>query len=82
MKRIEKIKALQQAFSTSTSQPLQKIKGRLKCCLNLSDGTITILEGLKNFEGQKLNKAKFDNVTEGLEIHTIINLGKGINPNE
>jgi hypothetical protein len=73
MLRKEKIKALEEVFSTNTDTPLRRIAEPIQCIVNLSDGTFTVF-------GKKLTEAEFLEATKVKEVQRIINLGKGMKP--
>jgi hypothetical protein len=73
MNRSDKIKMLEQVFTTSDDTPLRRIAEPIQCIINLSDGTFTVF-------GKKLTESEFKKATKGKEVRRIINLGKGIKP--
>jgi hypothetical protein len=73
MNRSDKIKMLEQVFTTSDDTSLRRIAEPIKVSVNLSDGTFTLF-------GKKLTEAEFLEATKGKEVQRIINLGNGIKP--
>jgi hypothetical protein len=73
MKRSDKIKVLEQVFTTSDNTPLRRVVEPLQVSVNLSDGTFTVF-------GKKLTESEFKEATKGKEVQQIINLGKGKRP--
>jgi hypothetical protein len=73
MNRSDKIKMLEQVFTTSDDTPLRRIAEPIKVSVNLSDGSFTAF-------GKKLTESEFIEATKGKEVQRIINLGKGKRP--
>ena len=81
MQRIDKIKALEQVFKTSTVSALNKISQPIGgCTINLSDGTFTVMDGITHLIGKKLSYEQFNEAIKGREVKPILNLGNGIKP--
>jgi hypothetical protein len=81
MSKTDKIKRLERLLSNGFVA-----NNVLRCSINLHNGTYTILEATEPFirckMGIELSKMGFDNLVKNRKVQRILNLGKGIKPNE